>query len=41
MLAFLATVAAKVGAFLAATGEVGCIVLFVVDEPECPKSLIK
>ncbi len=41
MLGFLAAVAAKVGAFLAATGEVGCILLFIADEPECPKSLIK
>lgn len=41
MLGFLAAVAAKVGAFVASTCEVGCVLLFLLDEPECPKSLIK
>ncbi len=41
MLGFLAAIAAKVGAFVASTCEIGCVILFFVDEPECPKSLIK
>ncbi len=41
MLGFLAGVAAKVGAFVASTCEIGCIFLVLLDEPECPKSLIK
>ena len=41
MLGVLAAVAAKVGAFVASTCEVGCVMLFFLDEPECPKSLIK
>ncbi len=41
MLNFLAGLLAKFGAFIASTSEIGCMLLFVVDEPECPKSLIK
>ena len=41
LLGFVAALAAKVGAFVASTCEIGCVMLFVLDEPECPKSLIK
>lgn len=41
MLGFLAGILAKVGAFVASTCEIGCVLLVVLDEPECPKSLIK
>ena len=41
MLGFIAAIAAKVGAFVASTCELGCILFVFVDEPECPKSLIK
>ncbi len=41
MLGFIAAIAAKVGAFVASTCEIGCIFLLIADEPECPKSLIK
>ncbi len=37
---FLASLLATVGSFLATMGSQACIVV-VVDEPECPKSLIK
>lgn len=41
MLGFLAGLLGKVGAFVASTAEVGCILLFMYDEPKCPESLIK
>ena len=41
MLGFIAGLIAKVGAFVASTCEVGCVLLIMLDEPECPKSLIK
>lgn len=41
MLTAIAGLLAKIGAFIASTCEVGCILLFAYDEPECPKSLIK
>lgn len=41
MLGFLAGVLAKAGAFIASTCEIGCVILIAIDEPECPKSLIK
>lgn len=41
MLGFLAGLLGKVGAFIATTTEVGCVMLVILDEPECPESLIK
>lgn len=41
MLSFLAGVISHIGAFVASTCEIGCIFLTILDEPECPKSLIK
>lgn len=41
MLGFLAGILAKVGAFVASTCEIGCAIFVLIDEPECPKSLIK
>jgi hypothetical protein len=41
MLAFAAGLLAKLGAFVASTCEIGCVLLVVLDEPECPESLIK
>lgn len=41
MLGFLAGILSHIGAFVASTCEIGCMVLFLVDEPECPSSLIK
>lgn len=37
---FVASLLATVGSFLATMGSQACF-LIVVDEPECPKSLIK
>lgn len=37
---FLATVLAAVGSLVAGLGSNACF-LVVIDEPECPKSLIK
>ena len=39
-MAFVASLLATVGSFLATMGSQACF-LIVVDEPECPKSLIK
>lgn len=39
-MAFVASLLATVGSFLATMGSQACIFV-VVDEPECPKSLIK
>lgn len=39
-MAFLSTVLATVGSFLASFGSQACFYV-VLDEPECPKSLIK
>ena len=41
MLAALAGLSGKIGAFIATTTEVGCVILILVDEPECPEALIK
>lgn len=41
MLAALAGLLGKIGAFIATTTEVGCVMVLLVDEPECPESLIK
>ena len=41
MLGFVAGLLGKLGAFIATTAEVGCVLLVVIDEPECPQSLIK
>ena len=41
MLNFLAGLLAKFGAFVASTCEIGCAIFVILDEPECPKSLIK
>lgn len=37
----MASLLAKIGAFIAATSTVGCVLYFLVDEPEMPKSLIE
>ena len=39
-MAFLSTVLATVGSFVATLGSQACVFV-LVDEPECPKSLIK
>lgn len=39
-MAFVASLLATVGSFLATMGSQACIVV-VADEPECPKNLIK
>lgn len=39
-MAFVASLLATVGSFLATMGSQACY-LFILDEPECPKSLIK
>lgn len=39
-MSFLATVLASVGSLLAGIGSQACM-LIIIDEPECPKSLIK
>lgn len=39
-MAFVASLLATVGSFLATMGSQACF-LVVLDEPECPKSLIK
>lgn len=41
MLTTLAGLLGKIGAFIATTTEVGCVLVLLVDEPECPESLIK
>lgn len=41
MLAALAGLLGKIGAFIATTAEVGCVMVLLIDEPECPESLIK
>lgn len=41
MLAALAGILGKIGAFIATTAELGCVMVLLVDEPECPESLIK
>lgn len=35
-----ATLAAAIGAFVAATASAGCVIVYV-DEPEMPESMIK
>lgn len=37
---FIASLLATVGSFVASMGSQACFVV-IVDEPECPKSLIK
>ena len=39
-MAFVASLLASVGSFLATMGSQACF-LFLIDEPECPKNLIK
>lgn len=39
-MAFISSIIASVAGFVASLGSSACLV-FVVDEPECPKSLIK
>jgi len=39
-MSFLATVLATLGSLLAGVGSQACAVV-IMDEPECPKSLIK
>lgn len=40
MLKLFATLASLVGGAVAAAGSTGCI-MFYIDEPECPKSIIE
>lgn len=40
IMAFVASLLATVGSFLATMGSQACIMV-ILDEPECPKSLIK
>lgn len=40
IMAFVASLLATVGSFLATMGSQACF-LVILDEPECPKSLIK
>lgn len=39
-MAFLSTVLATVGSFIATLGSQACFWV-IIDEPECPKSLVK
>lgn len=39
-MAFIASLLATFGSFVASMGSQACFVV-IVDEPECPKSLIK
>ncbi len=39
-MAFVASLLATVGSFVASMGSQACFLVFI-DEPECPKSLIK
>lgn len=39
-MAFVASLLATVGSFLATMGSQACIMV-ILDEPECPKNLIK
>ena len=39
-MAFVASLLATVGTFVASMGSQACF-MFILDEPECPKSLIK
>ena len=40
IMAFVASLLATVGSFLATMGSQACFVI-ILDEPECPKALIK
>ena len=40
IMAFVASLLATVGSFLATMGSQACFMV-ILDEPECPKSLIK
>lgn len=39
-MAFITSIIASVAGFVASLGSSACVVL-VIDEPECPKSLLK
>lgn len=39
-MAFVASLLASVGSFLATMGSQACFMI-ILDEPECPKSLVK
>ncbi len=39
-MAFVASLLAAVGSFVASMGSQACMIV-ILDEPECPKSLIK
>jgi len=39
-MSFLANILATIGTLVANVGSQACI-MFILDEPECPKSLIK
>lgn len=41
MLNFFANILMKVGEFVVQTGNIGCVLFLIMDEPDCPKSLIK
>lgn len=40
MMSLISSVVASVASFVASLGSSACLV-FMIDEPECPKSLIK
>lgn len=39
-MAFISSIIASVAGFIASLGSSACLI-FMLDEPECPKSLIK
>lgn len=39
-MAFISSIIASVAGFIASLGSSACLI-FMIDEPECPKSLIK
>lgn len=41
MLNLFADILIKAGEFVAQTGNTGCWILYFLDEPDCPKTLIK
>ncbi len=40
MMSLISSAVASVASFVASLGSSACVI-FVIDEPECPKSLIK
>jgi cyclic lactone autoinducer peptide len=41
MLGFLVRILVTVGKFVANSSNIGCLFVFIADEPVCPKSLIE